>query len=193
MQSTDLRVVKTMKQIDQALLSCLSDTPFDKITVEQLCQAALINRSTFYKYYTSKYDLMDRYLERALEGFWRQVDVAFVNASPETIHDLLYQKSFENTLKYLAKHKAEYLLLWSIPQETSVFILSHIPRICIGGRGRCVFSGRCASGNERVFNDEKDVCIVSCLCHDAALCLRRRGKQFHSGGEFGLRKPGDPV
>lgn len=121
MPSTDLRVVKTMKQIDQALLSSLSDTPFEKITVEQLCQVALINRSTFYKYYTSKYDLMDRYLERALDGFRRQVDVAFVNASPETIQNLIYQKNFENTLQYIAKHKREYLLLWSIPQETSVF------------------------------------------------------------------------
>ena len=85
MPSTDLRVVKTLKQIDGALLSCLAEAPFEKITVDQLCRAALINRSTFYKYYTSKYDLMDRYLNRVLEGFRRQVDVAFVNASPDTI------------------------------------------------------------------------------------------------------------
>lgn len=121
MQSTDLRVVKTMKQIDHALLSFLSEEPFEKITVEQLCRAALINRSTFYKYYTSKYDLMERYLQRALDGFRRQVDVTFVNASPDTIQNLLYQKNFENTLKFLYKHKAEYSLLWSIPLEDSVF------------------------------------------------------------------------
>lgn len=121
MQSTDLRVVKTMKQIDHALLSCLSEAPFEKITVEQLCRAALINRSTFYKYYTSKYDLMERYLQRALDGFRRQVDVTFVNASPDTIQNLLYQKNFENTLKFLYKHKAEYSLLWSISLEDSVF------------------------------------------------------------------------
>lgn len=121
MPSTDLRVVKTLKQIDQALLSCLAEAPFEKITVEQLCRAALINRSTFYKYYTSKYDLMERYLQRALDGFRRQVDVAFVNASPDTIQSLLYQKNFENTLHFLYKHKAEYTLLWSIPLEESVF------------------------------------------------------------------------
>ncbi len=121
MQSTDLRVVKTLKQIDQALLTCLAEAPFEKITVEQLCRAALINRSTFYKYYTSKYDLMEQYLQRALDGFRRQVDVAFVNATPETIHNLLYQKNFENTLKFLHRHKAEYTLLWSIPLEENVF------------------------------------------------------------------------
>ena len=121
MQPTDLRVVKTLKQIDRALLACLAESPFEKITVEQLCKAALINRSTFYKYYTSKYDLMERYLARALDGFRRQVDVTFVNASPETIQNLLYQKNFENTLNFLYKHKAEYTLLWSIPLEEGVF------------------------------------------------------------------------
>ncbi len=121
MQPTDLRVVKTLKQIDRALLACLVESPFEKITVEQLCKAALINRSTFYKYYTSKYDLMERYLARALDGFRRQVDVTFVNASPETIQNLLYQKNFETTLNFLYKHKAEYTLLWSIPLEEGVF------------------------------------------------------------------------
>ena len=121
MPQTDLRVVKTLKQIDTALLSCLADTPFEKITVEQLCRAALINRSTFYKYYTSKYDLMERYLGRALDGFRQQVDVAFVNASPETIHNLVYRKNFETALKFLYRHKAEYQLLWSIPLEQGVF------------------------------------------------------------------------
>ncbi len=121
MAQTDLRVVKTLKQIDRALLECLADTPFEKITVEQLCRAALINRSTFYKYYTSKYDLMERYLQRALDGFRRQVDVAFVNASPSHIHDVVYQKNFENVLRFLYKHQKEYTLLWSIPLEESVF------------------------------------------------------------------------
>lgn len=121
MAQTDLRVVKTLKQIDGALLECLAHTPFEKITVEQLCQAALINRSTFYKYYTSKYDLMERYLQRALDGFRRQVDVAFVNAAPDHIHDIVYQKNFENVLRFLSKHEKEYTLLWSIPLEESVF------------------------------------------------------------------------
>lgn len=121
MAQTDLRVVKTLKQIDGALLDCLSGTPFEKITVEQLCRGALINRSTFYKYYTSKYDLMERYLQRALEGFRQQIDVAFVNADPDHIHAVVYQKNFENVLRFLYKHQKEYTLLWSIPLQENVF------------------------------------------------------------------------
>ena len=121
MQRTDLRVMKTLKQIDGALLSFLADTPYDKITVDQLCRETMINRSTFYKYYTGKHDLMERFLRRAPEGFRRQVDVAFVEASPETIQDLVYRRSFENTLHFLFRHKAEYELLWSLPLQDGVF------------------------------------------------------------------------
>ena len=64
---------------------------------------------------------MERFLRRALEGFRRQVDVAFVEASPETIQDLVYRRSFENTLHFLFRHKAEYELLWSLPLQAGVF------------------------------------------------------------------------
>ena len=95
MNKTDLRVVKTLAQIDRALLECLEQTPLQKLTVDQLCQQALINRSTFYKYYQDKYDLMDQYLARTLQEFRRQMDVAFVEASSQNIHSLVDRKSFE--------------------------------------------------------------------------------------------------
>lgn len=121
MPQTDLRVIKTLKQIDEALLENLSEMPFEKITVDQLCQTALINRSTFYKYYKSKYDLMEQYLKRIMEEFRKQMDVAFINASPENIHHLIYQKNFEKALRYIYKHKKEYKILWTIPMEYEVF------------------------------------------------------------------------
>lgn len=117
----DLRVKKTLRQIDQAFLDSLSETPFDKITVDQLCQTAVINRSTFYKYYKNKNDLMENYLNRVLERFKQQIDVAFINASPENIHNVIYQKNFEKVLKFMCKHKREYLLLWNTLSEQSVF------------------------------------------------------------------------
>ena len=121
MVPTDLRVVKTLHQIDQALLTNLAEMPFDKITVDQLCQTAMVNRSTFYKYYKGKFDLMDQYLSRTLEEFRRQMDVAFINASPENIQNLVYQQNFEKALQFMYKHKREYLLLWKIPLEKPVF------------------------------------------------------------------------
>lgn len=121
MPQTDLRVIKTLRQIDNALLTLLSDMPFEKITVDLLCQIALVNRSTFYKYYKSKFDLMDQYLSRTLTEFREQMDVAFINASSDNIHNLVYQKNFEKALQFMYKHKKAYLLLWNLPLETPVF------------------------------------------------------------------------
>ena len=121
MPQTDLRVIKTLRQIDNALLTLLSDMPFEKITVDLLCQIALVNRSTFYKYYKSKFDLMDQYLSRTLTEFREQMDVAFINASSDNIHHLIYQKNFEKALRFIYKHKKEYRILWTIPTEYGVF------------------------------------------------------------------------
>lgn len=121
MEKTDLRVVKTLTQIDRALLACLAQTPFQKLTVDQLCQQAMINRSTFYKYYRDKYDLADRYLDRVLLEFRQHMNVAFVEASPQKIHSLIYQKNFERALYFLYQNKTQYLLLWSGALNRPVF------------------------------------------------------------------------
>lgn len=121
MNKTDLRVVKALAQIDRALLECLEQTPLQKLTVDQLCQQAMINRSTFYKYYQDKYDLMDQYLARTLQEFRRQMDVAFAEPFAQNIHSLVYQKNFEKALQYLHKNKARYTLLWSGAINRSVF------------------------------------------------------------------------
>lgn len=121
MAHTDLRVVKTLQQIDRAFLECLAQTPFDKITVDMLCRRALINRSTFYAHYTGKANLMERFLGRTLDEFRRVADVAFVNSSPERIQDGVYQKNFQNVLVYLDANRSVYELLWSLPLEDSVF------------------------------------------------------------------------
>lgn len=117
----DLRVKKTLKQIDNALLDILSETSFDKITVDELCRTAIINRSTFYKYYKNKNDLLNNYLNRVIERFKQQIDAAFVTASPENIHNVIYQKNFERVLNFMYKHKREYLILWDYLTEERVF------------------------------------------------------------------------
>ena len=36
----------------------LEETPFEKITLTQLCDASMVPRSTFYRYFEDKYDLL---------------------------------------------------------------------------------------------------------------------------------------
>ncbi len=56
MENQRIRLSKTM--LKNALMTLLRDKPMEKISVYELCAAAQINRTTFYKYYGSPYDLL---------------------------------------------------------------------------------------------------------------------------------------
>ena len=117
MAANDLRIIKTLQQIDRALLKLLNELPFQKITVHLLCERALINRSTFYKYYTDKYDLLDRYLNQVLLEFKQQVNVDFVVTNPCITDDEHYQIPFRNFTTFVYSKRAEYLILWNASIE----------------------------------------------------------------------------
>ena len=86
MSKTDPRIIKTLRHIDEALLECLKENEFRKITVDMLCRKALINRSTFYKYYADKYELLNNYLDRVLSEFSEAMATTdFILATPHTI------------------------------------------------------------------------------------------------------------
>ena len=121
MAKTDLRIIKTLQQIDRALLDTLKVCPFRRITVDMLCKEALINRSTFYKYYQDKYDLLERYLQKTLDEFRENINVEFINADPSTIHDIRYNKNFESALTFSAGKKERYEILWSSSLDQPVF------------------------------------------------------------------------
>ncbi|EKQ58003.1 TetR family transcriptional regulator, partial [Clostridium sp. Maddingley MBC34-26] len=59
MNQNDLRVIKTKKYIEVSFIDLLSQKDFNKITVQDILDRALINRSTFYKHYTDKYQLAE--------------------------------------------------------------------------------------------------------------------------------------
>ena len=58
----DLRVVKTKRLLYDTLIDLMKEMPFEEIKVSDICNRALINRSTFYSHYTDKYDLFSEYI-----------------------------------------------------------------------------------------------------------------------------------
>lgn len=55
----DKRILKTKRDIRNAFLKLRKSYPVDKIRVSALCDTALINKSTFYKYYRDIFALSD--------------------------------------------------------------------------------------------------------------------------------------
>ena len=54
----DLRIIKTNKALFEALITLMEQKDFEKIKISDICDQALINRSTFYAHYEDKYDLL---------------------------------------------------------------------------------------------------------------------------------------
>ena len=64
-----MRVTRTVRDFENALLTLLEDHSFEHLTVEQICQEALLHRSSFYRYFRDKYDLLEQTLETQLNRF----------------------------------------------------------------------------------------------------------------------------
>lgn len=78
----DLRVVKTKKGIRDAFFELRRTKPLERIRVKDICDAAMINKTTFYKYYLDVFDLSEqlenRYLEQ-YESSFENADCLFTN------------------------------------------------------------------------------------------------------------------
>jgi AcrR family transcriptional regulator len=59
----DLRVRRTRKLLQTALMELTVQKGFEAVTVKDICEQAMVNRATFYRHYMDKYDLLDQYME----------------------------------------------------------------------------------------------------------------------------------
>lgn len=59
MAKTDIRIIRTKKAIENAFIEILSEKSFTKITIEEICKKANVNRMSFYNHYEDKYDLLN--------------------------------------------------------------------------------------------------------------------------------------
>ncbi|MDK2964964.1 TetR/AcrR family transcriptional regulator [Lacrimispora sp.] len=69
----DLRIIKTRRLIRDAFIELLEIKGFNGITINNIADRAMINRSTFYLHYTDKYDLLQQTMEEALKNILQLV------------------------------------------------------------------------------------------------------------------------
>ena len=58
MEYADTRVKYTKAVLKTALLALLKEKPLNRVTVKEICDAAKLNRGTFYLHYSSPYELL---------------------------------------------------------------------------------------------------------------------------------------
>lgn len=72
-EKMDLRIQKTYLSLHNAFVSLLEEKRFEDITVNELCDRAMIRRTTFYKHFADKYDYFSFYMREVTASFRQQV------------------------------------------------------------------------------------------------------------------------
>ncbi len=72
--SHDLRVRRTRALLQKALINLTIEKGFTEVTVRDITERAMINRSTFYHHYEDKYDLLSQYIEEVIALIYEEAD-----------------------------------------------------------------------------------------------------------------------
>lgn len=109
MATESRRVLMTKKLIKESFLEMLEHESIHKISIRALCELADINRSTFYKYYDSPYDLLremeDDLLQQVNDSFTKTPQSPFPKNHLES--NLTYMKEHLRLCKVLLKSNAD--------------------------------------------------------------------------------------
>ena len=68
----DLRVKRTRKLLSNALLELLNKESFDKISILDICEKAMVHRTTFYKHFSDKYDLFSYVFKEVCDDIYKR-------------------------------------------------------------------------------------------------------------------------
>lgn len=79
----DLRVIKTKKAIEDALLSLLEIMPFSKVRMIHIAEKAMVNRNTIYLHYNSKEEIVISIISRQFSDNYSEL-------SPENLFPTRY-------------------------------------------------------------------------------------------------------
>lgn len=72
-EKRDLRIQKTYNALCSAFLALLNEKKFEEITVNELCDRALVGRGTFYKHFADKYEFFGFMVKEIYQDYTSQV------------------------------------------------------------------------------------------------------------------------
>lgn len=108
MKETDLRVIKTKKALSSSLLQLLEQQLFQTITVNQICDNALVHRTTFYKHFYDKYDLLEYLFNQLTKDYFARDISDRLNHPFQTMSDTINNKEDLREIAEFQEEDAEF-------------------------------------------------------------------------------------
>lgn len=123
----DLRVLKTRKKLEDALLELLGDSDITTIKVSDLCERAGISRATFYNNFNSVEDIFRAYLTDISKPL--KEDILKITKEDTTSEEveLVFWQFIHVTIKGLYQNKENFSKIFKREEEaqTGLFLLSN--------------------------------------------------------------------
>ena len=125
MAKEDLRVIRTRKLLSKALKDLLQEKSFDKITVNDICDKAMVHRATFYNHFIDKIDLLDYVFDEMQSEIYQNVmKLTDFNSSKE-----MYIAILSKIIDYVDQHRKEIkLILKNSTKEFQTILFDAIRR-----------------------------------------------------------------
>ncbi len=101
-KNLDLRVQKTYSCLMNAILEMLKEKDFEEITVNELCEKALVGRGTFYKHFADKYDFFSFMLSEMLNRYTSEAERRTDESDPCSYYIVF----FEAFLQFMENNNA---------------------------------------------------------------------------------------
>jgi AcrR family transcriptional regulator len=97
----DLRIIRTYKALNEAFLQLMSEKHFEDITINELCERAMIRRTTFYKHFADKYEFFGFFV-RQLQADFDSLNTA--SADYQDPHSF-FMSILSHVLDFLKEHE----------------------------------------------------------------------------------------
>src|SRR5580692_2291696 len=94
----DPRIRRTRQLLQEALQTLLRSSKFEDISVQDITEAATVNRATFYDHYTDKFALLDALAAGGFHKLLHEREVQFDGACPTAANSII-----RATCDYLAQ------------------------------------------------------------------------------------------
>ncbi len=91
----DMRIIKTHKALCETFITMLDEKKFEDITVNELCERAMVRRATFYKHFADKYDFFSFFIQRMQQEFHAESVTYQQEDAPYLYYVHMYEKVFD--------------------------------------------------------------------------------------------------
>ena len=107
-EKEDLRVKRTRKLLCMSLMDLMQTSSFDKLSVNDICEKAMVHRATFYNHFNDKSDLLNYALDDLQEElFEKSIEKDTYNSQKE-----MYMALVECVIDFMIENRQKLILIF---------------------------------------------------------------------------------